>query len=289
MAITIPPEHFEFLKSVHERLMPVFSANVVPVFGAMAEKVAPYGTCSLLRIADKAFAVTAAHVFDDVRRGCNLFVPSSERPGAWVCLEGQLVKVRDDEVDVAVLALSPKSAAGLRSWRFLRLHEIEFIDGSLPHDWYYVFGYPKCWQMSVSSREQFLAYGSVLYAGPTGLFSDYDEKNHILVEVYTQDNARFDGQPGELPESFAGISGSPMWRSHATPDTMGNWSPEMAKVVAVQTGVYGNERAISYRRKGEMAEMKVKIVKGVRWSSVIDALWQGFPELRPAIRLVRPG
>ena len=47
------------------------------------------------------------------------------------------------------------------------------------------------------------------------------------------------------------------------------WSPDHAKVVGVETGIYSGG----------------KVIKATKWGAVALAIWDNIPELRPALRI----
>jgi hypothetical protein len=76
-----------------------------------------------------------------------------------------------------------------------------------------------------------------------------------------------DGSPTTLPKSLGGISGSSIWLGSSERHLMDDWTPELAKVVGVQTKVYTERR----------------VAQGTRWAGVALLLWENLPELHDAL------
>lgn len=274
-----------FLKKVHEKMLPRFLSSVLPLYADQNGCSVQCGTGTLFRIANTSFVITAAHVAEiEAKDKCPLYIAGSDNNAIPVRLQTKHSLVRPQGLDVAILKLDDKTVEGLLpGCRFLHLFDVETGDNLPPTDWYYTHGYPSCWAGTGPKREEHLTCASVLYVGPTDNLGGYDPTNHLLIEWYTSGNRRFDGRPGEFPSDFGGISGSSVWRTHATRNNRRTWSPEMAKVVAVQTGKYPQR---TYVRNG--IESEVIPIQAVRWRALLKTLWEEYPELRAAQRIRVP-
>jgi len=285
MNTTIPSEAEAFLKKVHEEMLPKFLSSVLPLYAEKDNRRGLEGTGTLFRIADTSFVITAAHVVEIETKGrCPLYIAGSGNNAIPVRLQTRRSLIRPQSLDVAILELDDKTVEGLPpECGFLHLFDMESGDNLPPTEWYYVHGYPSCWAGTGPMREKHLTYASVLYVGPTNNLADYDPDNHVLVEWYTTKNFRFDGGTGEFPNAFGGISGSSVWRTHATPGNLSTWSPDMAKVVGVQTGKY---RPRKYMRNG--VEVEAFPIQAARWRVILETLWEEYPDLKAAQRIRVP-
>jgi hypothetical protein len=120
--------------------------SVVPLFvphDQDPERPERAGSCVLVRLFDRDFVVTARHVFGDRtrqeyflgRRGSNLITFTV--PGMFT------VKSADEDLDVAVIALTPTQTASLAGLVFIPEESVEIKAGQpSPRDEYVVFGFP---------------------------------------------------------------------------------------------------------------------------------------------------
>ncbi len=242
-----------------------------------------FGTGTLLKIADQTFIVTAAHVVKNAKKSngslCfsnknGKFVPAS---GEWFC--------SSDDYDVAVLEISDEVAKKLGISTFLRLHDIELGEDS-GTGIYCFFGFPSLWGNICTESSpvmtvtpfQFISHA---FEGSTTGLSGYQQKHHLLLAADPRDITNIDGNPqpfrakgnfpARLPGDLGGISGCSIWKIGDRSVPIEKWSDLTPQVVAVETSVYADRKAI----------------KGTRWFVVTTLLLKAFPNLKPAIMLFR--
>jgi hypothetical protein len=245
------------------------------------------GTGTLLKIADTRLLVTAAHVAHvAAKKKVGLFVPGVKTK--FVSLKGRVISAPQSKVDVSILELHKDAVARLEGKRFLTLADLYTNAGPPSQGWYYIHGYPSSYApadvLAPGAQVVALSYGSVLYEGPTDTFDSesYDQNMHILFQMYKDRNYSFDGNEEPVPK-IHGVSGCSIWHVADFDVDRDRWMPDMAKVVAVETGFFSRRYPSA---QGDLLD--VMAVKGVRWWVLMHMLWKQFPELKPAIRVHFP-
>ena len=94
---------------------------------------------------------------------------------------------------------------------------------------------------------------------------NFDERFHVALCW---------GDDPELPKLMKGISGCAIWKLSDLP-VADDWSPEKARIVAVQTSVYGDRR--------------LKAIRGTQWKWVLQVLINMHPDLREIFKVFIPG
>ena len=269
----------EFLKLVGPKAGPVLGHHVLAVFSLAREyqHQRPIGTGTLLRIADRVFLVTAAHVANAVDQSLgDALVIGLPNDGHLHIIGGEILVTRTDYEDIAVVALDAASIAKVRNLPTLSLGQTWLSDDA-PEAIYLLSGYPQEWHRQDRAAGKLVVgpYGLAvgLYRGDSGSFKGYEPRDHLLF-TYGLNSLRDDPNWVRSPASIEGLSGSPVWRLANLPDGAQNWTPEAMKVVAIQTG--------TYRVKERM------IVKTTRWPVLIAMLRSAFPDLIKPIDLHRP-
>lgn len=264
--------------------------NTVAIVIAHDGGVHQFGSGILFRVADYTFVITAAHVVKravknqktlGISNASGSFVTAD---GQWLCSsEGQFGS-NEDPFDVAVKRIGDDAVKRLSGKEFLRFDDIDFAKQS-PAAVYTLFGFPAAWsEPSITDETPLklkgLQYTTYRYDRETTDLQEYQERIHLLLDAQypCSDDAaevvRFQNTAGEdepFPGKLGGISGCSVWRIGDLKLPIHSWTNDQARIVAVQTGVYASRQAI----------------KASLWVAVSTLLYQAFPELRPAISLLR--
>lgn len=273
----------QFIEKIDAAMLPVFHETVVPIYryAADLDHARLLGSGSLLRIAARQFLVTAGHVVDEVLE-CevqrdDIYVPDLD--GAFVPVVGRFVGDRTSRNDLAIVELGGETTDLLRSRRFLTLADTDLSTGVAAAGWYYIHGYPYENATRGSSGGKFRAkaftFGTRLYAGSTDSLRTYVPGLHVVLEVNAAGVVDGVGNAGTPPASFQGISGSPLWRAFTYGTNPALWTPDHARVVAVETSVTDMGSGMT-------------VVQGTRWFVVLEVLRHAYPDLEPAIALHNP-
>ena len=236
----------------------------------------------LFKIAGYTFLVSASHVLrevlpDECGQLAELHVALNES-GALIAISGTLCGDRSDAIDLGVIELSPASVAHLAAAQALTLDDVEASELPPLKGWYYVYGFPLVWRPPADQvrkdgikeiRGRPFSYSTTLFTGGVDEFKHF----HLVLEVDPAGTVDGEQRPAETPVDFKGISGCPIWRSFAFGNNSVDWRVKHAKVVAVQTDV--------------LPRGSKRLVRGTKWSVVLELLLKTYPGLAPVLRLQR--
>ena len=263
-----------------------------PIVIAHEGAVRHHGTGTLFRVADHFFLVTAGHVLKQAcEHGKTLGIGGSD-DGHFIALSGKTVVSSEgqygtsaDPFDIGLHRLAPDAIARLSKKRFLIFNDIEF-DPQSATAVYTLFGFPVVWSSPSSSPEEKVKYKAIQYTTyrydrDTATLQEYQERLHLLLDgqfdqATNEDASRAqfldaDGKPVPFPGGLGGISGCSVWRIGDLNTPPDDWGIEKSRLVAVQTSVYPEKRAI----------------KATRWIAVSTLIHEAFQELRPPMELWR--
>lgn len=280
----------DFVARAYHAMVPLWRRSVLPIFVGAYDQGAVQGTGTLFRIEREHFLVTAAHVLEDVPDGFSLCVADEPDGSAPLVLPREVWTVRDKAIDVAVWPLDAEFVRALPNREFLTLTSVELSPGPLRNGLFYIRGYPSRMAVKTPLRlhvEPF-SYASLLHR-PEDKLPNYDPNRHVLLRVEREGNVSTEGEPVIMPrhidDALEGISGSSMWQLIRPPrawptwtlerarevskESLANWTPDEARVVAVQTHVYGVSR----------------YVKGTRWQAALAIILNHHPDLDRVVRL----
>lgn len=268
-------ERPDFGVEILEQLNPRIGDATVAIV-AEQNGIVQHGTGTLLRIADRYFLVSAAHVLRQAHDGqAILFLGSQDDKGLLQLYKNfQCVRADrfDDSLDVAVSELDQEMVDHLGAHRFLGLMDIVTQDCSSEEDIYLVTGYPTAiatkWQPGQSTM--ILPRWSLLTALYTGKknFTTYQKGHNILLQ--RSGNTVSIGELDiPMPPKLEGISGGGIWKTNYAALQDG-WTADKAKLVAVETSVFANA------------------IKGTSFKAVAKLICQAYPELRPSFELYLP-
>lgn len=157
---------------------------------------------------------------------------------------GELVQVTgacasERTLDIAALRLSDDVAAELNGYTFLTPDDTDCRRIVAPQGLYYSYGYPKIGAFAnvVEAKIRMAGFpiqGRLLDGNPR---FPRTSPEYIWLHAYLNDR------------DLNGISGSAIWRSLSDGESPGDWEPEDAKVVAIETGPMRNtplSRALAF-------------------------------------------
>jgi hypothetical protein len=245
------------------------------------------GTGSLFQIADRFFVVTAAHVIKEAHlydrtigiSGDSSFISVS---GDWIC---SVSNSEDDVFDIAVCSLPPDAVQRLSHFRFFRIDDVSFDEYSKTRV-FTLFGHPSIWSTPSKKEGDLLQlkrfeYTAIAYQGSVKDLTNYDPRYHLLLDANSEEITWDDGTKAEFtdregknrtfPRELQGISGCPVWRTVDLGEARENGSMLVPKLVGVETGIY----------------QPSQVIRVTRWAAVMTLINAAFPELRPAINLIR--
>lgn len=222
----------------------------------------PNFTAVLVQIADRSFAITAAHCLKGWGKSRFLISLPNQDLVDLTTVQAEIPK--NESMDFALLPLTQKMASKLSSFRtFVRLSEIDVAAGEPPAGIHAVLGYPI--QLRERPADGWLSK-AIFY--PTQLTSAPDRRPDTTIALFLDDEHEDEnGDRARLP-ALQGISGCGVWRLHRKGDDPRTWSVGRIKLVGIEYGFI----------KGA--------ILGVRARHVIGGIATQFPELEPCIELV---
>ena len=219
-------------------MIPIQLRASVPILTRAIEfdHVRPIGTGSLFRVADHSFLVTADHVLKalDGKTDDHLVIMNRER-GTQFGVGGDVHATVSASDDIAILRIPSDSLPPFDGLTFLTTMDLD-ISPPAARERYGFCGYPE--EFSVRTPGSPFFYNTVVVK-PDGPLSNFDPDVNFLLAM---DEARTRTPTGRLtkfPVSIGGISGCPVWRI-TQGGTAATWTSAQARVVGIQTGVYGN-------------------------------------------------
>ncbi len=267
-------------KWLSDSLISVIKKSTIPILVNQGEIYRQHGTGTLLRVAERSFLVTAAHVFRSAQQNnLTLYIGASE--SKVVPLSGKFYYTpggEDDPYDLGVRELSQSVVDNLKSLEFARLLDVITPSKIDPDDLYCLAGFPTLLSKEASSEQAMAESKTMLivshcYRGSTTALPNYDPKFHILLHGDRNDAVPIDGTNQTVPAKLNGISGCGIWKTNiALVERIQDWRLSSARLIAIQTCVY--ERS--------------QVIRGTFWSGVVTLIEREFPELVPAVNLLLP-
>lgn len=262
------------------------SKVTMPLFAHLNDRAEICATGVLLKIGQKHFILTAAHVFDKWKTTPIPLNITDGVPGNLLFGIGEVTlrrsptaqpqkMLRDDPYDTCVCDISQATAdriaAGNR-FRFLELSEIDPWDKQDHRSWYMVFGFPgelnKTDPMPKVLGSNAAAYATLLYLGERGSipWKEADRGVGILMD-YGPNTTRDDsGQIVKSPNP-RGMSGGGMWRLVEYGTDINDWSTKSVKLIGIQSAVCEPQH----------------VLRGTRIEHAIGFIYRGHDDLRPEI------
>ena len=250
-----------------------------------------FGSGVLLQVESTRFLVTAAHVSDEFfcERWKQIFFGTLNGedliPVMTVCYARSKKRAdpnrEDDPLDLAVFELRPDVAEKLSAFmRFVTLSELELDPDKLKDGRYLVLGYPEFRaekdEMDQTIVAQILPYFTGLYDMERDPAPNISPADHLVLDVNRRDEAGGAGDRLDLDQAH-GISGGGMWRILDEDQPIESLDWRQAKLVGIITD-----------RSVPKVMGPVQYLRGTKIKRVINFIYEGWPELRPAIEAAIP-
>jgi hypothetical protein len=229
-----------------------------------------HGTGILLRIADAAFLVSAAHVLAAAPERTLLIGggPTNLKLIPLLDLVINRTTGQDsDGFDFGFVRLPRGIESGLveRRYQFVHLWELDLV-ASAPEGAYAVYGFP-CEFVSVDGPGNHVQFTPMHYM--TDIFKGELVAARPGVTIALNHPPRgFRNAKGELMPYLKGVSGSGIWRMYGPGYSIRTWREDAIRLVGIE-----------HRTLGE------KAVAGVLFRHVLDSILTEHPELRSAANL----
>jgi hypothetical protein len=285
----VPDDHPDaraFIQHMQAEALPVIAARTVVLYGA-TDRGLPYvlGTGVPLRCGGRHFVVTAAHVFDEIKKqeaavylrpGSDggpltpidpLRIIRSEMPASGVRMA--------DQIDLCLIELPDEivSSPGARI-TYAELEDIDPYDDASPGSYYFLHGFPRenlrinrC-RRTVSCKS--LPYGTITYDGSRGEYSQLEDV-HLDLDFHPRKAADQTGRRIRLPDP-RGISGCGIWRLSRAGVRIADWTINHVKLVAIE-----------HRYNDDL-----HVLRGTQIKYVNTIIHDKFPQLRALMRAAWP-
>lgn len=231
----LPPEEETMKNALAERM----AAFVHPVWVEDDQhNPQQVGSCALLKVGDRVFLLTAAHVLDE-NAATTIFLVTSAGPAtaqgtkhASVSPSGDL-EHKDDPCDVAVLSLSAEAALRVSPLPSLCLDQCDVNATPMPSSLYFACGYPWTKNRKVDTRRAKLPRRPFAYFTKTHPPATYESLGktwgvHFVVD-YNKRHVIQQGRDITGPD-LPGVSGGLLWcskgLSHRVVGVITGWPTE---------------------------------------------------------------
>ncbi len=258
----------------------------LPFIVEQAGKFWGTGTGVLFGIGERAFVITASHVFTLLQRAMRarlpILVPTGkpgvpflrlDRVGGYYSVDPKVAGQPDDPLDIALLELSPPMGDALgRHMHFLHMPELDMDDPSAVESQYLTFGYP---HLLLDQRDDAgqLIYTplhliSRAYRGQRGVLPTYAAEAEIAVDFFPDSARDSEGKAIALPNP-KGASGCGIWRIVRDDDDYDRWAPALLRLVGIEH-TWNHE---------------ANVLRGTRIGHAIAEIAHRYEDVRPAFGL----
>jgi hypothetical protein len=265
--------------------------TTVALFRHVSGEADHYASGVLLQVGGTRFLVTAAHVSDEFccEQWKQIFFGTASFDDLIPVITVNFARSKkqndpnreDDPLDLAVYELRPDIADRLSVFmRFLTLNDLELDPDKLKDGQYLVVGYP-AFRAEKDEMDETIVAEVLPYF--TGL---YDMERHPAPGISPADHLVLDVNPVDQPDGAAdkldldetqGISGGGMWRILDEDQPIESLDWRQAKLVAIITD-----------RSVPEVMGPVQFLRGTKIKRVINFIYTGWPQLRPAIEAAIP-
>ena len=260
----IPIENIGTAKRLCEPVCVELCVGVDGLFGHHAMAM-------LFAVADCHFLVTCRHaVHDVVSRGAGLWVADDSKPGKAFALTPKFHFAHSDLHDLAVMKLPDDFVRHFSSHRFARA--IDTHSSFQPEGISCVMAgavASECetWEADVTADDKKLKT-TIFIGRTTSVASDSDYIDDNLHFLITADNlvanCEPNGETREPPDSFRGLSGTPVFAVNENP-FVENWNAHDCKIIGIQSAVI------------KLYKEKRVVMRVMRIEWMFDAIRQLFP------------
>jgi hypothetical protein len=211
------------LETIADELIPILCRSTVPLF-LLDEKQDLDSVASgvLLRIGERPFVVTAAHVL--YRRESlelNLATADLYENKRAIPLEGESRRLKHCEADdspakfdVGAVLLTDACLQTLGRFRFLELADLD-LQVNVATGWHFVHGFPVD-GLLVDDKQVVRAHythSAELHMATGDELPGFDSSVHVAVKIDRTTLVTPSGAPATAPSSLRGVSGGAIWRA----------------------------------------------------------------------------
>lgn len=271
------------LYALAEKCHPHVVKSTICIYG-WQDKLKATGSGVLLRVADRHFLISAAHVLDlTFYHQFQLYTSVSFSPAPPVPLlfvrrassakpVGMAATASDlrdaDPLDFSVAELQPETAEQISGrFKFLQLGDLE-VGRPCAGAGLYVCGYPIALTQESGFQMDTFPLGYV--STPLQTEPEVRDRDKELLLYYCRDCVRWNGDAAHAPEPY-GLSGCGIWQLSKPPQLPVDTSPASARLVGIQH---------RWRSKSHY-------LVGTSVSWIAPLLWRDYPDLRAALQLLR--
>lgn len=271
----------EFSRRISKAVIETCGPSIVAICANFQKKLHQMGTGTLLRIAERYFLVTAAHVIKDAEKALGAVLVISDIRIGENCPQIPLAHMQAwmvrDKLDVAIIELPADAMKAMPNRRCIDVSDFDRRPLT-PDDTFYVWGYPTSEAPQTPEGIAPLAVGFTTVQKTAEPDSTYDPKLHLMFEPPDGTEIADDGV--RMPARLEGISGCAVWRVHSG-ESPESWTPSNIKLTAIQTRV-------RHKWKDEAVTGKLTGVQATHWQFVARIIWESMPQLRPSLSLFLP-
>ena len=266
----LPSNTESFLRYVDGQMLPLLERCALPLCGYKDGTVCVFGTGTLLRIGIKSFLVTASHVVTQASHAqIGLGITDWAPEAKLISLHGSVHGM--EELDIAVWDLPEDVIKSLPNRVFLSIDQTVKGVATDNTSTFLIHGYPEEYgKFEITSPSH--GKGTVLpiteftgpFTGSTDNLEGYDSSSHLLLDTHKGEGEAIRNEHILLPSRRHGMSGCTIWQVYTEGFNASQWTCEIPRIAAVQTGVY----------------YKGNITKATKWHFVYSLFWHKYPELR---------
>lgn len=177
-----------------------------------------HGTGVFVKIENKNFLFSAAHVFDDFEK---LFIPTKGgkillKPGGKIIKNNPKKNRETDDLDLGILILDNESVVALLDdYSFLESSSLEINHSTIDFSSYIIFGYPSNWSKYSLSKNSFHSnpFISITKCVKPDEYKKLKRKKYlnIILEYHRNKTLNFASNLISYGPDLFGISGCGLW------------------------------------------------------------------------------
>lgn len=224
------PKQRAAARNLTEALTRYLDTRAVSIVGSVDGRPNEIGSGTCIQLGGHYFIATAAHVIESYPSERLFLVAQNASQVGTVPILG---RGKRNDVDVAWLEISPTDAHDVPR-DFATLEQLQPHCADVGEDLAILYGSPRDRVQVLSEHELEIAPVGFVTGAPNApaLPNDVDESAHLFLAYPREARTDVHGNAVEAVEA-QGFSGGGVWLSHV--NDRGVWSPESARLVAIQT------------------------------------------------------
>ncbi len=231
-----------------EKISTRLSRHIVPLFISGVGRIPQLcGSGFLVSVGSTSFLISAAHVFDELKKGRDLFFYMEPKTLRKLSASGQILvtkipdgKTREqDDLDVGVFKFEGSGQPPYPAVEKEALSVDALLPGALPREGktYLIVGFPasKTRFNPINPALKSKVYSFRNISHPTDKYGEIglEPQNHIAVIFERKRSVGPDGKPRWFPKPH-GVSGSPVWLLYSEQEDPDNPKPISAVGVTIE-------------------------------------------------------